>query len=343
MIKIDGSQGEGGGQVIRTALALSLFTGKPFVVENVRAGRQKPGLQNQHLTCVKAAARIGNASVDGARLGGRDFSFVPQTVQAGRYTFSIGTAGSTMLVLQTILPPLMVANADSQLTLEGGTHNQHAPPFDFIAQTFLPLLNKMGADVIITLEKYGFYPPGGGKVNVVIRPNADLKPITLAERGQTSISARSLVVKLPRTVAERELRVIERMIPKAVNRTDIDESSNALSPGNVVVISAASSQLLETITAIGERRLPAEAVAKLACDEANQYLSEDVPVGIHLADQLLIPLAMAGSGSYLTLSPSLHTTTNIQIVQKFLNVDIAVERVSSTVSRIAVRTKRCHQ
>lgn len=340
MIKIDGSLGEGGGQVIRTALALSLLTGKAFRVEKVRGGRNKPGLQNQHLTCVKAAARIGNASMDGAKLGASEFSFVPQTVQPGTYTFSIGTAGSTMLVLQTILPPLMVSTAESQLTLEGGTHNQHAPPYDFIAQTFLPLLNTMGPNVAISLEKYGFYPPGGGRVSVAIKPASRLTPISLEGRGQTSVFARSIVVKLPRTVAERELRVIERMVPATANRTQIDESSNALSPGNVVIISAKSSQLQETITAIGQRGLPAETVAEIACKEANQYLCDDVPVGLHLADQLLIPLAMAGGGSFLTLAPSLHTTTNIEVVQRFLDVDIDVERVSSTVSRIRIDTKR---
>jgi len=339
MIRIDGSRGEGGGQIIRTALALSLYTGKPFAVENIRAGRQKPGLQNQHLTCVKAAARIGNASIDGARLAGREFQFVPQTVQPGDYTFNVGTAGSTMLVFQTLLPPLMVADGKSELLLEGGTHNQHAPPFEFIANTFIPLINKMGAQITITLEKYGFYPPGGGKIKISIEPTLNLTGLVFDHRGQTAVSARSLVVKLPRSVGERELRVVERMIPKAINRTEVEESSNAISPGNVLLITAASSQLHETITSIGERGLPAETVAERACVEANLYLSENVPVGTHLADQLLIPLAMSGSGSFLTLSPSLHTTTNIEIIQKFLDVEIRIESISSTVSRITVEKR----
>ena len=161
MLSIDGSFGEGGGQIIRTSLALSLITGKAFRVYNVRARRKRPGLQRQHLTAVTAAAAIGGARVDGAHVGSKEFTFVPGAVQPGEYNFSIGTAGSTMLVLQAVLPPLLNADAPSLLLFEGGTHNVHAPPFEFIQKTFLPLVGRMGPTVSVELQRYGFYPPGG--------------------------------------------------------------------------------------------------------------------------------------------------------------------------------------
>jgi RNA 3'-phosphate cyclase len=157
MLCIDGSYGEGGGQIIRTSLALSLITGKPFRVRNVRARRDKPGLQRQHLTAVTAAAAIGTAKADGAHLGSKEFTFEPGAIQPGEYKFTIGTAGSTMLVLQAVLPPLMIADAPSLLLFEGGTHNVKAPPFEFIRKSFLPLINRTGPNVTVELQRYGFY------------------------------------------------------------------------------------------------------------------------------------------------------------------------------------------
>jgi RNA 3'-terminal phosphate cyclase (ATP) len=159
LLAIDGSHGEGGGQIIRTSLSLSLVTGKPFHVEHARANRAKPGLRPQHLTAVRAAAAIGNAQVEGAAVGSTEFTFHPGAVTPGDYTFNIGTAGSTTLVLQTVLPPLMIASAPSVLRFEGGTHNVHAPPYDFLERTFLPLVSRMGPQILIELGRYGFYPP----------------------------------------------------------------------------------------------------------------------------------------------------------------------------------------
>ena len=196
MIVIDGSFGEGGGQVVRTSLALSLITRKPFRVERVRARREKPGLQRQHLTAVTAAAEVGRARVEGAAVGSQYFSFEPGKVAAGDYTFRIGTAGSTTLVLQTVLPPLMIADGPSLLTLEGGTHNVHAPPFDFIQRAFIPLVNRTGPNVAAELQRYGFYPPGGGKLTVLIEPTGQRRRIDLTERGRVcSRLARALVIK----------------------------------------------------------------------------------------------------------------------------------------------------
>jgi len=340
MLTIDGSQGEGGGQIIRTSLALSLITGKPFRIYNVRARREKPGLQRQHLTAVNAAAAIGQAQVDGASVGSSAFTFTPGAITPGDYSFPIGTAGSTTLVLQTLLPPLMLADAPSRLAFEGGTHNVHAPPFEFIVTTFLPLINRMGPRVTARLERYGFYPPGGGRFNVLIEPAHELKPFDLLTRGEIHARrARALVVKLPPNIGERELAVINERLGWGDSDGDelrVETSTNAISPGNVLTLEIESEHLTEVFTGIGERGVRAEMVAERAADEASAYLETDAPVGEHLADQLLIPLALAGGGSYTTGQPSLHTTTNIEVVKMFLDVEITVTQTNDDVWKIEI-------
>jgi RNA 3'-terminal phosphate cyclase (ATP) len=337
MLTIDGSFGEGGGQIIRSSLALSLITGKAFRVYNVRAGREKPGLKPQHLMAVKAAAEIGRAQVDGASVGSREFTFIPGEVKTGEYRFSIGTAGATMLVLQTVLPPLMIATEPSVITLEGGTHNKHAPPFDFLQKTFLPLVNSTGPHVQLELERYGFYPPGGGRVNVYIEPRTEARRLEIERRGEVlDVRARALVVKLPESIAERELGVIRKRLKLNDDKLQVESSGNAISPGNVVMIEVRSQHLTELITSVGERGVRAEEVAERAVAEAENYLASGAPVGEHLADQLLIPIALAGGGSYTTGALSLHTTTNIEIIKMFLDVEIKSEQVRDGVWRIEV-------
>ncbi len=187
MITIDGSQGEGGGQVLRTSLGLSLVTGKAFRIEKIRAGREKPGLLRQHLTAVRAAAQVGGAKVSGDEIGSRTLAFEPEQVRGGEYEFAVGTAGSATLVLQTVLPALIVAGGPSRLTLKGGTHNPWSPPFDFLQKAFLPLLERMGAKVTAELIRPGFYPAGGGEFTVEIQPvpGGRLQPLDLLERGET--------------------------------------------------------------------------------------------------------------------------------------------------------------
>lgn len=325
MIELDGSFGEGGGQIIRSALALSVVTGKPFTVKHIRAKRSKPGLQNQHLTAVRAAATICGAAVDDARLSCSQFTFSPGQTMAGQYHFNIGTAGSTMLVLQTVLPPLMISNSVSELTLQGGTHNTHAPPFEFLQQTFLPIIERMGPKVSIELDRYGFYPPGGGQVRVTVHP-ADLQKLHLGRRTKCNLSARALLVKLPKHIGERELALIKKELP-SVSRSAVEHSENALSPGNVVFINARWDELTETFTQIGERGLPAETVAERACTETKAYLKVQAGVGEHLTDQLLLPMAMAGGGSFFTVQPTLHTMTNIEVIRNFLDVSVSVQEV----------------
>lgn len=337
MLIIDGSFGEGGGQIIRSSLALALVTGKPFRAERVRANRDKPGLKQQHLTAVKAAAEIGGAVVEGAAVGAREFAFSPGVVAPGDYVFRIGTAGSTTLVLQTILPPLIIAPGPSTIRIEGGTHNPHAPPFDFLEKTFLPLVNRIGPGVTIELERYGFYPPGGGALNVLIEPSAEFRRLDLLERGLTRPPrARALVVNLPPGIAERELSLIKERTGWGDEQLIVETSNNAISPGNVLMIEIESEHLTEVVSRIGERGVRAEIVAEKALDEALSYLDADAPVGGRLADQLLIPLALGAGGSFLTGPLSLHTTTNIEIVKMFLGTEIAVTPTAAGTWRVDV-------
>src|SRR5947207_15592691 len=168
MITIDGSQGEGGGQILRTSLALSLVTGQPFCMERIRVRRQKPGLLRQHLTAVEAAKTVGCAEVEGAEMNSQTLEFRPGPVTPGNYRFAVGTAGSATLVLQTVLPSLLTASGKSTLTLEGGTHNPLAPPFDFLVGSFMPLIRRMGATVELDLKAPGFFPAGGGRFHARI-------------------------------------------------------------------------------------------------------------------------------------------------------------------------------
>ena len=213
MILIDGSEGEGGGQILRTSLALSLVTGQPFRLENIRAGRQKPGLLRQHLTAVEAATTVGAAEVIGAALGSKTLEFRPGAVTPGNYRFAVGTAGSATLVLQTVLPPLLTANAISTLTLEGGTHNPFAPPFDFLARCFAPLIQRMGPTIELELRRPGFFPAGGGKFHARIEPVKRLARFDLLERGPLrQHRARVIISKIPTHADHRKIPCRENSV-----------------------------------------------------------------------------------------------------------------------------------
>lgn len=337
MLSIDGSCGEGGGQIIRTSLALSLVTGKAFRAYNVRAGRAKPGLQPQHLMAVRAAEEVGRARVEGAGVGAREFTFVPGEVAPGQYRFAIGTAGSTTLVMQTVLPPLMTAAGPSLVTFEGGTHNPHAPPFEFIEKTFLPLVNRTGPNVSAELERYGFYPPGGGRFSLYVEPAAEARRLDLVERGLVlSERARALCVNLRSEVGERELKVVGERMGLTLDQLRLETSDNAVSPGNVLTVEIESEHLTEVFTGVGQRGVRAEQVASRAVGEAKRYLEIGAPVGEHLADQLLIPLALAAGGAYTTGPLSPHTLTNIEVVKKFLPAEITATQLSEEVWKIEV-------
>ncbi len=325
MISIDGSIGEGGGQILRSALGLAMVTGQAFRMINIRAGRDKPGLLRQHLTAVNAAVEISGATVDGNAISSRELIFKPGTVKPGDYTFSIGSAGSTTLVLQTILPALLVASGPSTITVEGGTHNPFAPPIDFLEKAFLPLINRMGPRVTVTLERAGFYPAGGGRVCISIEPTTTLQPLHIPERGEIKRrQARAVVAALPGEIAKRELKKVEKMLGWTGDLLQIRQLPEDWGPGNMLTLEIESEHVTEVFTGFGMKGTTAETVAEQAVQQARRYLAADVPVGEHLADQLLLPMALAGSGSFLTHHPTQHTKTNIAVISRFLPVAIAL-------------------
>ncbi len=338
MITIDGSLGEGGGQILRTSLALSLVTGQPFRIEKIRAGRKNPGLLRQHLTAVNAATEIGQAEVKGEAIGSQHLTFTPGKIKAGEYAFAVGTAGSATLVLQTVLPALLVGDSETTtLTLEGGTHNPFAPPFDFLVKAFLPIVNRMGAGVAATIERHGFYPAGGGKFVVSINPAAQLRPLELRERGAiTAQAARAIVAHLPFDIAERELSLIARKLNLPGEALHGETIQMSPGPGNVVSVEITSQHVTEVFTGFGERGISAEAVANSVIKEARAYLAADVIAGEYLADQLLLPFALAGGGAFTTLPLSKHSTTNMEVIQKFLAVQFEVNKLSNRAVRVEV-------
>ena len=284
MIALDGSHGEGGGQILRTALGLSAATNQPFRIDQIRANREKPGLLRQHLTAVLAAAEISHAEVYGAELHSRSLTFKPSAVTPGTYRFAIGSAGSATLVLQTILPALLSASAPSTLTLEGGTHNPLAPPFDFLANAFLPLINKLGPTLSAELVRPGFYPAGGGKCLLHIQP-APLKPLELLTRG-TLLSRRvtAHIAGLPPTIAHRELHAVRTRLNWPQDLFHVQAHDDRLGPGNALCLEIASENLTEVFTAFGQKGVSAESVAKDVLDQTERYLTTDIPVGEYLAD-----------------------------------------------------------
>lgn len=323
LLQLDGSVGEGGGQILRTALSLSALTGRPFAIDRIRANRKKPGLLRQHLTAVRAAAAVCGGSVRGDEPGSQSLSFEPGAVAAGEYRFAIGTAGSTTLVMQTVLPPLLTASGPSRVTVEGGTHNPLAPPVDFFERSFLPFVRRMGPRVSVALERCGFYPAGGGRIVVEVEPAA-LAPFELVERGPVVAKrARALVAGLPRRIAERELSVVQEAFGLAAEDLEVAELGRGQGPGNVVSIELEMAHHREVFTGFGEQGVRAEAVAAGAVDAARAYLAAGEPVGEHLADQLVIPLAMSGSGRFRTGPASRHLTTNVEVVARFLDVPVA--------------------
>jgi RNA 3'-terminal phosphate cyclase (ATP) len=321
MIEIDGSQG--GGQLLRTALTLSMVTATPFTMTGIRAKRSRPGLMRQHLTAVEAARQISSAAVTGADSGSQTLTFVPNAIRSGDFHFPIGTAGSTTLVLQTVLPALGRASAASTVRLEGGTHNPLAPPADFLIDVFAPLLGKMGMQADIRLERHGFYPAGGGVMDVRIDPTHALRPLHLVERGELrAISAKALISNLSASVADRELKVVARRLALPESAMKMHEIKPALGPGNALLIRIESEHVTECFTAFGERGVSAEQVAEQACDQVQHYIKAGAAVGCYAADQLLLPMALAGGGSFTTTTPTDHLRSNASLIEKFLEVQI---------------------
>jgi RNA 3'-terminal phosphate cyclase (ATP) len=326
MLEIDGSTGEGGGQVLRTALALSLVTGKPFRITKIRAGRARGGLMRQHLTCVEAACAIGGIVSESPAVGATELTFTPGKVTGGDYRFAVGTAGSTSLVLQTVLAPLLLAPAPSHVVVEGGTHNKHAPPYDFIERVFLPVVGQMGPKLSAKLVKPGFYPAGGGRIDIQIDPVSTLKPIHLRDRGKLmGVEARAIVAGLPEDIAVRELDSVASVLSWPEESRRIEQLPERVGPGNILILQATFENVVEISSGFGQFGVPAQAVGEKAAKRMAGYLDSKAVAGPYLADQLLLPMALAGGGSFTTVKPSQHTRTAADIISMFLGVFISIE------------------
>jgi RNA 3'-terminal phosphate cyclase (ATP) len=330
-VVINGSEGEGGGQILRTSLALAMLTGQPLEMSRIRAGRARPGLRRQHLACVEAAARLCHAEVRGAAVGSQELAFRPGVITGGALDIDIGSAGSTTLVVQTLLVPAIAAGVALRAVIRGGTHNPLAPPFEFLARVWLPHLRAMGARVELALDRHGFAPgeprgsgAGHGQLTLTVEPGGALRPIEIVDAGPiTSRHATAILSRLPTHVAEREHAVVRDRLGLSAAECEVRDVRGA-GPANVLLVEVERAGGRELVSAFGEKGLRAERVAEQACDELAALLAADVPVGVHLADQLLLPLAIAGGGRFRTLPLSLHAITNIATIQAFLDVPIGI-------------------
>jgi RNA 3'-terminal phosphate cyclase (ATP) len=342
MLEIDGSYGEGGGQVLRTSLSLAAITGQPIRIEHIRAKRQKPGLAAQHLTAVRAAATICQAELRGDALGSMSLEFIPSgTAEAGQYTFDVteaqqgGSAGTVNLVLQTILLPLALATGDSQVTLRGGTHIAHSPPFAYIEQVYLPLLSQMGLKAEVKLNAWGWYPRGGGEVGLRVSGGTTLSGLSLLERGSLQqVRGLAAVTQLPSHIPQRMAMRAENVLHQADLKAQVQPlRERGIGPGAGVFLTAEYEHSHAGFSAIGRIGLAAEKVAQMACEELLDFHETGAPVDVHLADQLLLPTALATDASqYRVAEISLHLTTNAWVIEKFGLAKITIDEIEKIVA-----------
>jgi len=330
MIELDGSEGEGGGQILRSSLALSVLTGRPFKLVNIRANRAKPGLQPQHLMCVKAAGAICGAIYKGAAVGSSVLYFEPGEVRGGEYAFTIGTAGATSLVLHTVYLPLALrGSSTSTVAVTGGTHNPHAPCFHFNATTWGAYLRRVGIAIDQEMIRPGFYPRGGGEIRAVIHPCSQVEGLTLTTRpALTTAGGFSAVAGLPESVAERQAKRLASRLKQAgvESHLPLEAWAGSASPGSVAAVVFRQLPVPTLFFSLGERGKPAETVADDAADDAIRFRDGNAPVDPHSADQLLLPLVFSPYPSeYRTSEITRHLTTNIATVRRFVERDITLD------------------
>jgi RNA 3'-phosphate cyclase len=327
-IEIDGSYGEGGGQILRTALALSAILRKPFTIHDIRSKRKNPGLQAQHLEAAEALAKITRAQTEGIKFGSQKITFIPEKILPGDYQFEVRTAGSVTLLLQAIFLPLCLAHGTSRVTLVGGTHVPWSPPFHYFSKVLLPTLEFMGVSTEAAIEKWGFYPKGGGKIQLKINPVHELKPISLVDRGSLKkIRGVSAISNLPRHVGERQkeqaLKRIQRELKIDPEITILyDVPSNG--PGSFLFLLAEYKKTFASFSSLGSRGKPAEKVADEAVDALKDYIESDSCIDPHLADQIVPFMALAkGNSSFTTTQITEHLLTNLWVIEHFLDVTIS--------------------
>ena len=340
-LTIDGAQGEGGGQVLRTALTLAMLTQQKIELINIRAGRKKTGLLRQHLTSVLAAQAVCGAITEGVELGSTRLLFSPGKVKAGDFNFAIGTAGSTVLVCQTILPVLALAETESTVTFEGGTHNGMSPSLSFLEASFLPVLENMGVSCKINTMSLGFYPAGGGKWQINIKPTKALTPIHLHRAGSEFAASSqhctltALMSQLPENIGRREIKAAKKILNWHNASSQVHKVMTP-GPGNSFQLCIDSDTHQNVFEVVGELGVSAERIAKKAAGRVNKFIHAKAAVEEHLADQLLLLIALAGSGSFTTTKPSLHTTTNINVIKQMLKKEINVKPLTESLWQISL-------
>jgi RNA 3'-terminal phosphate cyclase (ATP) len=328
MIDIDGSFGEGGGQILRSSLTLALMTGQAFRLRNIRARRAKPGLRPQHLTAVRAAAEVGHAETRGGSVGSSQLDFEPWTVKAGDYHFAIGTAGATTLVLHTVYLPLALQASSSNIVLEGGTHNDHAPCYHFLATTWQSYLARIGLPLVLQLDRPGFYPRGGGRFTAQIPGGATLRGVTLTDRPPITraIGFSAVSGGLPDDIALRQAGRARKRLAEAALDADIGLETWRGGPGTVLALTLDEAPVATLYFGLGARGKRAEAVADEAVDQVLAYAATGAPVDEHSADQLILPLAFAeGPSEYRVSRVTKHLLTNVDVVRKFIPRQIEID------------------
>ncbi len=341
LISIDGSSGEGGGQILRTSLSLSAITGRPFEIDNIRARRTRPGLRPQHLKCVEAMAEVCGAEVRGAAVGSVSLRFDPGELRAGDFVFDIGTAGATGLLLQTVYLPLSLLDEPSMVRITGGTHNPFSPCFHYLQEQWLPLMTKAGLRISLKLDRLGFYPVGGGKIRATISPSEPVA-LRLTDRGKLkSFRGLSFVANLDREIAERQKRRALRTIGK---RDDIrakqikTDTFKAHSPGTAIYLTAEyEGGARACYFGLGERRKRAEEVGEEAALPMARFLDSDAALDEFAADQLMLPLSLAQEPSeFTTANATEHQRTNADIITRFIDAGIDILESESGASKIRI-------
>jgi RNA 3'-terminal phosphate cyclase (ATP) len=285
---------------------------------------------------VRASQSICGAQVIGDELGSMTVEFFPAKIKAGDYNFAIGSAGSTSLVFQTILPALLMADSESTVTLSGGTHNGMAPSFDFIKECFIKTLADLNIKVETSLKAYGFYPNGGGQWQAKVFPTKDVKVLNLTKRD--NITQKQAIVTqsgISKNVADRELNQVKKQLSWSESDLLINQVQS-LGSGNIISLKVSDSKTIEMVEVVGEKRVSAERVAAKAVRNMKKYLDSSAAVGEYLCDQLLLPLVLAKGGSFTTLKPSLHTLTNIEVIKQFIDCNIEIEKLKRDCFKITI-------
>jgi len=347
MIVIDGSQGEGGGQVLRTAVGLAAALGRAVKVERIRARRPKPGLRPQHLAAVRAAAAVCDAGPLDAEVGSTELVLRPGEVRAGEYRFDIGTAGSTTLVLQTVLPALLLAEGDSQVTVTGGTHNPLAPCFEYLRDVFALPAAAMNCQLYLEMPRAGFYPKGGGEVRLNVRgvgsPD-NLDPLLLGRRAALrhieGISAASR--SLPAHIIERQTSQVLGRLASAGHRASVEQAGwPTHSPGTAVFLRATFANTVGGCFALGKRGKPAERVADEAVDALLAFIASPAALDAHAADQLLTLAALCPRESrFSTERVTDHLRTNAAVIEQTTGRSVHIEKGEGPSATVTVTEAR---